>query len=236
MTGLITSTLRPSDAAIYGGARSAFSPAERLAQTVETVRTLVDLGVSTIYLLDNSEHLDLDQAERALVPARVVRCPPTAFANKGISEAHMVSHFCRTHAAQGPVLKVSGRYRVGQVPAVDWGRCDVAAVADDRHVVTQCYAVRDLEVMGRLMEGALREMYGYASRVVGLRSAWRVVRNSLFPGRDDYPYHDPTFSLEFGCRRAIRHHDLRLCPADFGVQGVFGGGASGGLAVAPRSS
>lgn len=225
MTGLVTSTIRPAAAAVHGGPRSAFSPSERLEQTVGTVRSLVALGVSEIYVLDNSADLDAEAAARALAPGRIVRCPPTQFLNKGISEAHMVLSFCGSHALSGPLLKVSGRYQVGQLPPLDWGRCDVAAVADERNISTQCYAVRDAGVLERLMTGALREIYGYSSRVVGLRSAWRILYHSLFPERDDYPHHDPTFSLEFGCRRAIRRERLRLCTVDgFDVRGVIGGG------------
>lgn len=225
MTGLITSTIRPSSTAIHSGPRSAFAPSERLAQTAETVRSLLECGVTEMYVLDNSAELDLADVTAALAPARVVRCPPTEFANKGISEAHMVLYFCRSHALSGPLLKVSGRYTVGHVPAVDWSRFDIMAQAGSVNISTQCYTVRNSETMERLMTGALRAMYGYMARVVGLRSAWRIVRNSLFPNSDTYPYHDTRLSLEFGCRQAIRHERLRLHAVEsFGVNGANGGG------------
>lgn len=231
MTAIVSSTIWPSSEPIHGGVRSVFSVEERATQTADTVRSLRALGIDRVVVADNSERLP-DTLPGALNESEIIRIPGLHFQNKGISEAWLIASLVGRIALRGPLLKVSGRYTVGALPAINWSDVDIAGCYSDSLLTTRCFAIRNSHVLGALMQSALREMYAYPTRIVGPRSLLRIVRSSLFPGRHEYPYHDPTISLEMGCTLAIRHNHLRFSHiSSFGVKGVFGGGASAGQQI-----
>ena len=216
MIAVVSSTVAPSSQPGHDGARTTLDPELRLEQTQATVSSLVALGATDILIVDNSPGQWLSDRATVLAPARVISLSHPAFRNKGIGELWLLRAALEALPDNQPILKLSGRYRIG--PRTELLLRDeddiVAKVYRDGRfgeISTRGYLVRDKSVASRLWMRSLDEVYAERTRIVGPRSLLRIVRNSLRPAEDTYPYADPnTFSLEQASFRAIRHLGLRL--------------------------
>lgn len=228
MIAVISSTIAPPDLPVYGGQRNAYSPAERLSQTIRTVDSLLDVGIEQIYLADNSGERWDPSWNETLRPARVHVYHQQAFKNKGISELYLLRRIIEEVPRGEPILKISGRYVLTRELRFSQERADVAAKFTgerrNRLMTTRCYLVRDSEVFARLVSDTLREVYAYSSRIVGPGSLLRTIRTSLRPAQDDYSYEDPPLSIEGASARvlAMRGYEIEELPHLF-VVGQIGG-------------
>lgn len=228
MIALISSTLRPPIVHCYDGARSTFSHAERLEQTRATVASLVALGFKRIIVADNSPDWS-PEIEPALAPAEVWRITTPEFRNKGLSELFLLRTAAARLPSDQPIIKVSGRYTLSRNPLVEIGDADVSVKSDgfERRagaISTRSYGCRDVATFQRLVERTITEIFAYPTRIVGPRSLVRLVRNSLSPRADTFPYNDPPHSIEIIIVRAIKQLGLRVhFVSPLGVHGILAG-------------
>jgi hypothetical protein len=225
---VVSSTVAPSALPNHDGPRTSLSPEVRLEQTRGTVASLVAQGVQEIIIADNSPGNWLRDRASVLGPARVLHLDQPPIKNKGLGELWLLLSALGELPADRPILKISGRYRVG-TPT------DLALVGDDdiaarvpadspNEISTRCYLMRSKAVAARLWPRALDEFYADQCRIVGPRSLLRIVRNSIWPLEDSFQYSDPnTLSLEQASMRAIRHLGLRLRNVpNVNVEGILG--------------
>jgi hypothetical protein len=229
MIAVVSSTVSPSLLPSHDGARTTLSPEIRLEQTRGTVESLLAIGVREIVIADNSPGTWLQERVASLAPARVVtfRQPPVR--NKGIGELWLLLGCVDELPEDEQIMKISGRYRVGgKTELALRDEDDVAAKVfganSSEEISTRCYLLRNRAVAARLWGRALDEMYAERSRIVGPRSLLRIVRNSVNPQADSFPYSDPnTKSLERATLVAIRHLRLRLrAVGNLDVEGTLG--------------
>jgi len=229
MIAVVSSTVAPSASPSHDGARTTLSPEVRLEQTRGTVDSLTARGVTDIIIADNSPGTWLRDRAASLAPARVLclRQPPVR--NKGIGELWLLLGSLDELPDDQPILKISGRYRMG-------AHSDLSLRSDDEisakvyhkgpsgEISTRAYLVRNRAVAALLWERTLDEMYAERSRIKGPRSLLRIIRNSLRPGRDAFHYSDPnTISVEQAAYIAIRRLGLRLRPVEeLDIEGTLG--------------
>jgi hypothetical protein len=229
MIAVVSSTVAPSAAPSHDGARTTLSPEVRLEQTKGTVESLLALGVKEIFVADNSPGNWLRDRAETLAPARVMFFEQPAIRNKGIAELWLLLAAINALPGSQPILKISGRYRVGARTELFLGDSyDVVAKlhggGSAAGISTRCYLMRNREIAARLWERTLDEIYAERSRIVGPRSLMRIIRNSLRPKMDDFHYSDPnTLSIEQAALISIRRLGLRLMQvSNLDVEGTLG--------------
>lgn len=228
MIGIISSTIYPSDSSIYGGARSLFSSQERLAQTQGTVESLLNAGISPVFLFDNSGDLWVDGTESLLSRATTYVFNSHQYNNKGISELYLLLESIKYLPVDTPILKISGRYALNGVGRFELDGADLLVKIYDhgfrrKSMSTRCYAVRNKEVLETFIRRTLREIYGFHSRVVGPASLLRVIKKSILPHLDNYPYDDPSYSIESISALVLKMYPYRVKQIDIlGVEGLAG--------------
>jgi hypothetical protein len=229
MIAVVSSTISPSPRPGHDGARTTLSPETRLEQTRGTVASLVERGARDVLVADNSPGPWLREREGLLAPARVLHFNQPPIRNKGIGELWLLLAALEYLPEDEPLLKISGRYRVGPRTGLALRDGEDIAAKVYRHgrseeISTRCYLVRNRAVAALLWERTLDEMYAARGRIVGPRSLMRIVRNSLRPHGDLFHYSDPdSISVEAAAFRAIRQLGLKLAPVDdMDVEGVLG--------------
>jgi hypothetical protein len=227
MIAIVSSTVAPSTLPSHDGTRTTFTPEQRLKQTRGTVASLVELGANEIFLADNSAGGWLRGREKELAPARVLHFDHPPIRNKGIGEMWLLLGALPSLPDGVPILKISGRYRVGRDTELALDKSDVAAKiyakGNRREISTRCYLLRDRAIAQRFWERTLDEIYAPQARIVGPRSLWRMIQNSLRPGRDAFRYGDPPGSVETAAYNAIQLLGLRLRPIEhLAVEGILG--------------
>lgn len=228
MIAVVSSTIAPSTLPSHDGARTTLAPEVRLEQTQATIASLVALGAKEIFVADNSAGTWLRERTAALAPARVLHFSQPPIRNKGIGEMWLLLGALESLAENEPILKISGRYRVG--PATGLKLRDGDDVAGKiylnnriRTLSTRCYLLRNRAVATRLWERTLDEIYAESARIHGPRSLLRILQSSLRPDRDQLRYGDPTAAVETAIYRAIRHLPLRLHEVEnLDVEGILG--------------
>ena len=175
MIAVVSSTVAPSALPSHDGARTTLSPEVRLEQTRETISSLVAAGVREILVADNSPGDWLRERAAALAPARVYFFDQPPIRNKGVGELWLLLGILGSLPEKEPILKISGRYRIGartELALRDGD--DIAAKVQqkgaDGEISTRCYLVRDRAIASRLWERTLDAMYAECSRIVGPRS------------------------------------------------------------------
>lgn len=230
MIAVVSSTIAPSAQPGRDGARTTFTREERLEHTRGTIASLQAAGLRDILVVDNSPGDWVREHAASLAPARVLHCGHPAYSNKGIGEMWLLLAALEQLPAGVPILKISGRYRLGpQSPLFQPSTADVTArvyAAQGRpEISTRGYVLRDRAVAARYWPRVLDEMYAQSSRVVGPRSLWRILRNSWRPAHDAYNYSDPPAAVEHAAYDAIRHLGLSLRAVDhLALEGVIGSG------------
>jgi hypothetical protein len=228
MIGLVSSTIFPSTAPTHEEVRSWISPNERLEQTRETIKSLVDVGVSEIYLADNSGDEWVPEVSDLLKPARVFVFNHYQYRNKGISEIYLLLSMLNQLPANVPILKISGRYQLTRSISEKLGDADFAVkfYKDTRFktsISTRCYMVKNKELYKSFLENSLREVYAYPFRIVGPRSFIRVLVHGLLHNLESYPFHDPRVSIENAGARVLQSHRYKYNEIPtLGVKGLVG--------------
>lgn len=227
MIALVSSTVAPSQLPGHDGPRTNIAPEVRLEHTRGTIDSLLAAGITQIFITDNSPGDWLRQRVEKLRPARVLHFDQLPVRNKGLGEMWLLLAALEHLPADEPILKISGRYRIGPGSPLlaAPGQDVVARVYGERQkeISTRAYVVRNREVAARLWPRMLDEIYAAQSRIVGPRSLLRLLRSSLQPGRDNFPYSDPPLSVEIAGWRAIRHLGLSLRVVDhLAVEGTLG--------------
>ena len=230
MIGLVSSTLFPSARPTLDGARSAFTPDERVAQTVRTLVSLKAAGIERIFVADNSEPARAQDVRAALPGAEVLSLPCHAFPNRGLNEILLLLTALDALPPDEEILKVSGRYRLVPGFALPAWAEHVAVFKgydfDSRHgvVSTRCYAVRGAATLRRLLERALTELFVTPYRVVGPRS----LAKALLGVEPTDPEAGPTTSIEQAMARALKGSGLpvRILDGRIGLEGEIAGAAT----------
>ncbi len=226
---ILSSAIAPQSSEHYGREPLRYDPDARLEQTRSSIQSLLALGIEEIYLADNSGSNWRVDMERALHPARVQVFHQHPYRNKGISEVYLLLAALPGLPPGRPIIKLSGRYQLTRRLDESLGENDLVA-RESRgvglphcYLSTIAYAVRDSTIYERLLRETRRDMFGFPSRIVGPRSLVRVLRNSVFPDRDTYPYDDPQVSIEHATWRAARKCGYRLHSVEsLGVAGITG--------------
>jgi hypothetical protein len=228
MIAIVSSTISPSALPSHDGARTTLTPEVRLEQTQGTIASLVALGAREIFLADNSAGDWLRDRTAALAPARILSFSQAPIRNKGIGEMWLLLGALEALPENEPILKISGRYRVGRDTGLQLRDGDdvagkVYAQGRIRSLSTRCYLMRDRAVAARLWERTLDEMYAEHARIHGPRSLLRILKSSFQPGRDHFHHGDPDTAVEIATYRAIRHLPLRLHEiGHLAVDGILG--------------
>jgi hypothetical protein len=228
MIAVVSSCVAPSTAPSHDGARTTLTPEVRLQHTRGTVDSLLALGVKQIFIADNSAGSWLVDRAAELAPARVIPFSQPPIRNKGIGEMWLLLGVLPSLPENEPIMKISGRYRVGPATQLKLRADDdvagkVYVHGRVRTLSTRCYLMKDRAVATRLWERTLDEIYAEAARVHGLRSLLRILQSSLRPARDRLRYGDPTAAVETAIHRAIRYLPLRLHEVQhLDVEGIMG--------------
>jgi len=228
MIALVSSTLAPSEQPSHDGARTTFSPAERLEQTRGTVASLLAAGIQEIIIADNSAGGWRGEWTPALAPARILHYSHPPFRNKGLGEMWLLIDALAHLPADVPMMKISGRYRVGPAsPLLAAAGADVVARVyargRRREISTRCYVVRSRDVAARLWPAMLDEMYAQAGRIVGPRSLLDFAGGLWRPGQGATGPADPPAAVELAAYDALRRLGLSLAEVDhLEVEGVLG--------------
>lgn len=231
MIAVISSTIYPANKPTYDGQRSRIGPQERLEQTQKTVASLVDVGVTKIYLADNSGQSWVAGTETVLKPAKTYVFNGHQYYNTGISELYLLLSIVPYLPSGEPIIKISGRYTLHRDIRHLLGDADLAGKVYHyrsqfpiARLSTRCYLVKNKDVFETFLKMTLREVYAYPSRVVGPRSLLRILRNSLLPNVDDYPYDDPIVSIEGAAARVLKIHRYRYREINqVGIEGYIHG-------------
>lgn len=226
MIGVVTSTIFPPSTGIYDGRRSYFSPEERLAQTQQTIQSLLEAGISSVLLFDNSGESWIKGTENLLKSASVHLLNTYQYKNKGISELYLLLEAMGSLPPDVPILKISGRYILCGGGNFDLGGADILCKIykqshSHRSMSTRCYVVRNRDTYQSFIGQVLRELFGYQARIVGPRSFYRIVKNSITPGAVDYPYEDPAHSIEDACAQVLKSYKYKVKQVErLGVEGL----------------
>jgi hypothetical protein len=224
MLAVISSTIFPPDVPTIWGSRLRLSSDRRIAQTQETVSSLLRCGATEVIVADNSGARWIDGTERALEPARVVRAEPRLSSNYGISELYLLLAIVGSLPRNTPLVKVSGRYVVSRNILTELGDADFimrwVEGKGQQWMSTRYYGVRDAALYETFLRRVLRECFAYRGRVVGPRSLLRILMDSLHPERDQYPHEDPPLPIEHAAARVLRAYRYRTKVLDYlGVRG-----------------
>jgi hypothetical protein len=230
MLGIISSTIFPGSEPLYWGSpRNCIPSGDRLAQTRETIASLLTAGISEIILVDNSGSNWVEKTQEQLQPANVYVFDQYQFQNKGISEILLLLNSLRIVPSCVPILKVSGRYVLKQGFALNPGDADLGVKLVKSNdgtldwVSTRCYWTRDKQVLANFLRSTLMELYGGAAKIRSPRSVLRLMRNTVFPKVDNYPYHDPPEAIEGAAARVVRRTKYKVRFLEtIGVEGISG--------------
>jgi hypothetical protein len=229
MIAIVSSTVAPSGLPGHDGARTTLTPEVRLEQTKGTVASLVAAGARSIIIADNSPGSWFRERAAVLAPAQVLHMSQPPIRNKGIGELWLLLSALETLPEDQPIMKISGRYRVGPATDLRLGDGDdivakVSGSPTSGEMSTRCYLMRNRAVAAAFWERSLDEFYAERSRIVGPRSLIRILRNSINPQKDNFHYADTsTLSLEQASLKAIRHLGLHLrIVAKLDVEGILG--------------
>ncbi len=230
MIGVISSTIFPSDEPMYWGSPRTILPSSaRLEQTQGTIVSLLEAGISEINLVDNSGGQWIPGTENDLQPARVQICDQYQFQNKGISEILMLLSVLPQISNDKPILKISGRYLLKGPVDMNTGNAELAvklyrpSARDKTEMSTRCYWVKNREVFEDFLISILRELYSSRAKITGFGSALRLIRNSVFPGNDKYPYHDPVDGIEKAAARVLETRRFKVRYLDsLRIEGISG--------------
>jgi hypothetical protein len=228
MIAVVSSCVVPSVLPSHDGARTTLTPEVRLQHTRGTVDSLLALGVKRIFIADNSAGSWLIDRAAELAPAEIVPFTQPPIRNKGIGEMWLLLGVLPHLPENEPILKISGRYRVGPATELKLREGDevvgkVYVHGRVQSLSTRCYLLRDRAVATRLWERTLDEIYAEAARIQGPRSLLRILRSSLHPAADRLRYGDPAAAVETAIHAAIRHLPLRLRAVEhLDVEGIMG--------------
>ena len=228
MIAIVSSTIAPSSLPSNDGERTNIPSTTRLMHTKETIASLLALGVHQIYLADNSPGHWVRERAAELAPAHLLFFEHPPIRNKSIGEIWLLLGALDSLPENEPILKISGRYRVGPDTNLRLRENDDVVGRVYQHgrnhaLSTRGYLMRNRAVAAQLWARTVDEIYADAARIHGPRSLWRIIRNSLNPSGDAFRYSDPSISLETATYRAIRHLSLRLNRIDhLAVQGIIG--------------
>jgi hypothetical protein len=228
MIAVVSSCLAPSTESSHTGGRTNLSPEARLAQTGESVASLVRVGFEEIYLADNSESPPSAETIARLAPARVYHFGHFPYRNKGIAEVYLLLALTKHLPTDRPIMKLSGRYRASINLCAALGTQQVAGLltksARIENLSTRAYAVSDLQTFREFLEGSLNEIYAAPWRVVGPRSLLNFFRRNISSAPDPYLYRDPPVGLEIAAARWLARQRIPIARLDkIGVEGVLGG-------------
>jgi hypothetical protein len=228
MIAVVSSTLAPSALPSHDGARTTFSPEERLEHTRGTVASLVAAGISDILIVDNSTGGWREAWTQPLEPARILHCNHPPFRNKGIGEMWLLLAALEHLPAGVPLMKISGRYRIGpKSPLLAPPGTDVVARVyqhgNRREISTRCYVLRDRSVAERLWPRTLDEIYAQQFRIVGPRSLLQFFRRVLSRSAGAQSHGDPPAAVELAAYDALKSLGLSLTAVDhLDVEGILG--------------
>lgn len=209
MIAIITSTIFPAPATTTTSYRGSIDYQDRLMQTVETIKSLVDLQFSAIYLFDNSGFNWEETVENQLSPAKIIKFNMFQFDNKGLSELYMLLHGLSVIPNDIPILKISGRYILEQKLNDELlKKVDFAGKFNPDTISTRAYYFKTREAMQNVLYVALNNMYAYKHKIVGFRSLFKVMQNAFFDNGQS-SFYDTTISIERGMFNAIKKLKLK---------------------------
>ena len=229
MIAVISSTIYPPSLPTYDGQRTCLSPEERIEQTQKTIESLVNLGISEIYLADNSGENWVLNNDKSLKYVKIHIFSQYQYKKKGISELYLLLNILEYIPSNKPILKISGRYTLNKNIINNIGDADLAGRLYRHSLVnssmsTRCYLVKNKDIFAIFLKRTLREVYAYPSRIVGPRSFVRILHNSLFPSKDNYPSDDPTGSIEGAAARVLHLFNYKFNNIEpLGIQGFVAG-------------
>lgn len=209
MIAIITSTIFPAQATANTSYRGSIDYQDRLLQTIKTIKSLVDLQFSAIYLFDNSGFNWDETVEDQLLPAKIIKFNMFQFDNKGLSELYMLLHGLQVIPADVPLLKISGRYTLEEKVSDELlATVDFAGKFNPDTISTRAYYFSSKAILQNVLYSAVNNMYSYKHKIVGFRSLFKVVQNA-FSDQVQTSFYDTTISIERGMFNAIKKLKLK---------------------------
>lgn len=209
MIAIITSTIFPATATATTNYKGSIDYQDRLTQTIKTIKSLIDLQFSEIYLFDNSGFNWDTTVETQLSPAKIIKFNMFQFDNKGLSELYMLLHGLSIIPKNKPILKISGRYILEQKVADEvLNEVDFAGKFNLDTISTRAYYFSTKEIMQNVLYVAVNNMYSYKHKIVGFRSLFKVMQNAFF-NNGQSSFYDTTISIERGMFNAIKKLKLK---------------------------
>ncbi|PAW93476.1 hypothetical protein CKK33_08225 [Mucilaginibacter sp. MD40] len=223
MIAVITSTLQPGNKSTRGF----YNDNERLAQTLQTVKSLYQHGFEHVYLVDNSPSLTEADLQSIFTGSRHLNVYHTnqyQFDNKGINEILMLLLLSEHLPKDQPIFKISGRYCLTEHFTVP----DFPAFAVKGYeyhsrngaVSTRGYWVKDADKLQCFLKDCLTEVFAYPERIVGIRSLIKKTIQLAFKK----PYIPVNASIEFAAANVLKRGKLNvaLLP-QLGIRGLVAG-------------
>lgn len=220
MIALITSTLVPET-------YSFFPPEERYQQTIATLKSLEKVKFDKIYLLDNSTKPIKDQKFKFKPDDKLIifQALQYAFKNKGLNEALLLLNHLSHISENGPILKISGRYKLSEQFNVDillnkLGKNEILGVGaiksgKNDYFNTRCYLVKDKKTLEEILVLAIEEMIAYGRGINGIRSL-----TSMFRPKLGTPFQ---LSLENAFARVLQSRQNYMLIEKINIEGFIAG-------------
>lgn len=232
VTVVITSTLLPSKNNWYGVKPGVeIYPIDRFNQTLDTINSLLNLGFTSIYLIDNSKNPIPSEWIIKIKSLRVLLIHIPAdieTKNKGITEIEMLLKFCNSIDVIGPIIKISARYKLADLKLLDYIEYDVVGKIFNRRrgfyeMSTRAYLVKDVETYKKLLHEVRKLtkflIYRFWSIFLFIR-LFNFIK-SVINSSDLKAFSDPPISIEEGLYYSIKKLNLNLRSVDsLGISGV----------------
>lgn len=226
MVAIITSCINPFSP-FDQKPKSYFSITERINQTVNTIETLLKYPFKKIYILDNSYQFDINSLPLSFNDILVLRhFQQYQFENKGINELLLILAIVDELPDDEPVFKISGRYFPNEnfsfniKKGYDF-KVKASNFYDKRGTIsTRAYFVANKTIYKDFLLKCLNEVFNYPKRIVGVRSALAVIKQTLKSTITS----DANTSIEFASARVLKCCKYKIeFATTMGIEGNIAG-------------
>ena len=232
---VVTSTLIPNSIKWYGISSDAvkLSADERFQHTLATIKSLLDIGFTNIYLIDNSKELVsskwIENFQSKGVVFLSIPAKNNSTKNKGLSEIELLLNFCQRVRLQSPILKISGRYRLNSNNLLEIGCAEIIGRIFHRRrgfseFSTKAYMVANQIVWEQILRESAKStkflIYKFWTPYLFKRLI-SFLRDVFLKGNFDL-LRDPTISIEEGFYYSLKSLNINFKDIkQLGVSGVL---------------
>lgn len=224
MIAIVTSCIKPIKT-VSNSIRSFVEIQDRISQTQETIKSLINKGFKSIILVDNSIGYNFEDFKN-YKELKIINVSQFQFHNKGINELLMLLTIIDKLPESQKIFKISGRYKVNeQFEANIADEYDFKCKAYDFKskngcISTRGYFVKSKDIYQTFLLECLNEVYNYHLRIVGLGSFLNYIKQLIKPVMKN----NINLPIEFAAARVLKFGKLNYqLVENIGVEGEIAG-------------